>query len=108
MDIRVPFSEIQDAFGVPATVVRTDRHITTDVVWHPPTQDLAPATGEFRGAATIRILAVSKADVDALPDGTEVSCPEVPGGPVRIWTVDGQLKSDDDHWRVLVVPAEGA
>jgi hypothetical protein len=108
MDTRVPFSDIQDAFGVPATVVRPESHITTVVVWHPPTQDLAPATGEFRGAATVRILAVSKADVDALPDGTEISCPEVPEGPVRNWIVDGQFKSDDDHWRVMVLPAEAA
>lgn len=108
MDIRVPFSEIQDAFGVLATVVRPDRHITTAVVWMPPTQDLAPSGGDFRGASTIRILAVSKTEVDALPDGTEISCPEVPDGPMGVWIVDGQFKSDDDHWRVMVIPGATA
>jgi len=106
MDERVPFSEIQEAFGLVAQVTRPgDTAATsTTVVWSPTSPELMPAGMDFQGASSKRVISVSKADLNSLPNDTLIQAPEEEGGDSMDWIVDGQDRVEHDHWRVTVVP----
>lgn len=110
LDLRVGFSLMQEAFGVPAVVMRPapdDVPIATSVIWVTPLTEDAPSPFSLNRRERQRTLAISKADVPTLPRGTFVSAPAVLGGTETWWLVDGLPVDEDDHRRALVVPSDG-
>lgn len=107
MDERVPFSEIQAAFGLVAQVTRPGDTAATEttIVWLPASPELQPGGMDFQGASSKRVMGISKADLTSVPDGTAIEAPEEEGGEVMSWTVDGQERAEYDSWRVMVVPS---
>lgn len=109
LDLRVPFTVCQEAFGLPATVRRPSPHnapIQTDVVWLTPLTQEMPTGGSFGRRTSIRSMGISRADVPAVPRETRIEAAEIDGGPVKRWKVDEIELSEADHVRVIVVALE--
>lgn len=96
----------QAAHGVDATVTRPapdNAPIATKVIWVlEPVGDGQPFGTDFRRGDPRRVLAIVKADVPTLPRGTVVLAPDVDGGTVHTWLVDGIDRALDDQWRAVM------
>lgn len=105
-DYRVAVDPLFDAFGVPVTVTRPapdQTPITTVGVWvQPLTEDNRIGTDASRREPR-KVLALMRAVVPPpLPRNTVITAPEIDGGPVLTWQVDGLERVEADLWRVLV------
>lgn len=106
MDLRVPFSEVLEAFGASAVVTPPGADpITTQVVWMPPTPDLVPTGLDLQAVSQRRILAIPRSTVPSCPRGTRVVVAEEDGGSPRAFVVDGPEREEVDHLRVVMVAA---
>jgi hypothetical protein len=106
-DFRVPLDPIFEAFGVPATVTRPapdEIPILTTGVWVSPlTLDMPPAM-EFQRKESQRVMALTRTEVPTVPRGTIIEAPEMLGGTVQRWRIDGIEQTDSDHHRVFLLP----
>lgn len=108
-DFRVPFTVVQDAFGLPATVTRPapdDTPLTATVVWITPQTMDSPGGSPFGRREAVRSLGISRAQVATVPRGTRIQVAEQDGDAVRTWQVDELEIVEADHVRALVVPME--
>lgn len=104
-DLRPPLSLAHQVFGVPATVTPPGGSpISTTAVWILPQTVEVPLDSEFQRAERRRILALRRDQVPAVPRGTVIAAPEVKGGAVLSWRVDGVDRLDAEEFRVLVIP----
>ena len=106
-DARVPFDAITLAFGVPVTITRPapdNAPIATTGVWLEPNTEDQPFGTDVRRAEPRRLLAIPRSALAMVPvRGTTVAAPEIEGGTVKTWRVDGVERSDADHWRLFVI-----
>lgn len=105
-DIRVPMAPIQDAFGVAATVRRPppdEEPIETVVAWPAPLPTDVPGGAEWARQEPKKTMGLSRSEVLTVPIGTIVEAPEVGGGTVKTWRVDGIVSVDPEETRVTVV-----
>ena len=106
LDLRVPFTACQEAFGLPGTVTRPapdDTPIETTVVWMPTRSEDIPGDAQFTRRDPIRVLAIGLADVPTVPRGSTIRAAEVLDGTERTWKVDSTDRVEHDHVRVIVV-----
>lgn len=111
LDLRVPFTVLQTAFGRSATVTRPapdDTPVTTDVVWMSPLTETFPGGATLGRREAVRALAIAKADVPVVPRRTRIVVAEIEGGTTRTWEVDTVDQIEADCTRVLVVPTPEA
>lgn len=94
------------AHGVPATVTPSPTHdpIETRGIWMTPLADLQPVGLDLQRADARRVMALRRDQVPQVPRGAAIIAPELPGGPLKAWRVDGMERVEADHYRVLVVP----
>lgn len=107
LDLKVFNDPILSAFGVPgAVVVRptpNEAPVTTIGVWLPPqTEDVGLSNIQRREPRYV--VAFPRADLPVIPRGTIVTSPNVLGGEVLRWRVDGFDRYEFDLIRVTVVP----
>lgn len=100
------------AFGVDAVVTRPypdTTPITTQAIWITAEMDAVPDGFEVSRREPRKILAFSRADVPTLPRGSFISAPEHQDADPQRWRVDGFDREEPEHWRVVVVsdPDEG-
>lgn len=108
-DFRVPFTVVQDAFGLPATVTRPapdDTPLAATVVWVTPQTIDSPGGSPFGRREASRSLGIARAQVPTVPRGTRVQVAEEDGGTVQWWQVDELEIVEGDHVRAIVVPLE--
>ena len=106
-DLRPEMGPIFDAFGVPAMVTRpapNDTPIETTGVWVEVAEMEVPSGLAFQRKEPQRLLALMRAEVPTVPRGTAVLAPEILGGAVLRWRVDGLDRADADHHRVYLIP----
>jgi hypothetical protein len=108
VDARPSFEPLLDAFGVPATVTLPapdDTPIETVGIWLAPFYQDDPTGSGFPRRESIRVFAVRKSAVPRLPIGTLIAAPELAGGDVVTWRVDGIDQADSEHTRALLLRA---
>jgi hypothetical protein len=105
-DYRVAVDPIFDAFGVPVTVTRPAPDsvtITTVGVWVQPLSEEQRIGVDASRREPRKVLALQRAVIaPPLPRNTIIAAPEVDGGPVLTWQVDGIEQVEADIWRVSV------
>jgi len=107
VDLRVPLAPILSTFGVPATVVRPapdDAPIATTGVWLSRAAEQFPGGAEIRRAQRDYLMALPVADLPTVPLLTRVAAPDIGGGPVLSWIVDGFDRLDAEFRYVILVP----
>lgn len=108
-DQRVPIAPLLAAYGVAATVTRPvpeNTPIATTAIWVGlPVANAQPYGTDFRAREPRRRLDLVRSAVPTLPRGTTIAAPEIQGGAVKTWRVDGYADDQDDPqvWRALVV-----
>ncbi len=104
MDVRVPFSTAQVAFGTQAVVTRPGdtASITATVVWMPPDPSAVPVGMDLQALSMRKVLAVPKATVPTCPQGTVIVVAEQDGNAAERFVVEGPERAESDHHRVLV------
>jgi hypothetical protein len=110
-DLRVPMDPILAAFGVPATVIRPapdDAPIETTLVWTAPFQADVPGGSAFQRTDPQRFASFDATLVPLLRRDTRVQAPELLGGTVRHWRVDGIDRVEADLVVVVMVADEDA
>ena len=80
-----------------------DTPIETTVIWVPPIPFDVPAGFDLQRQDPKLMLAIPSVDVPTVPRGTTVECPEVLGGEIKAWRVDGFDRYEFDAVRVFVV-----
>jgi hypothetical protein len=108
VDARVDFAPLLDAFGVPATVTLPapdDTPIETVGIWLAPLMADEPTGSGFTRREPLHVFAVRKSTVPRLPVGSRIDAPELAGGAVLTWLVDGIDQTDADHTRALLIRA---
>lgn len=106
LDLRPAFGLMVDAFGLPVVVTRPapdDTPIETNGIWVAPVTDSVPFGTDFQRRDVRRVIAISRADVPALPHGSKLVAAEQLGDTPRTWKVDGVERLEPDHIRVVVV-----
>lgn len=106
LDLRVSVDPIFEAFGVAATVTRPapeDTDIDTTVVWESPLTEAMPGAGEFSRQEWRRVMSLRLDEVPTAPRGTIILAPEVKGGTIERWRVEGPDRIVPDLVRVVVV-----
>lgn len=100
-----------DVHGVPATVTLPASQadpipepITARVVWVDPTTEAVPGSGDYRRSDQRKVMAISRAEVPAVPRGTIVEAPEAEGDTPALWRVDSTEKLGIGRTLVVVVP----
>lgn len=90
--------------GVPATVTPCGAApIQTRGLWVTPTTEDLPSGFDARRRAARKVLTFSRAAVPTMPTGTAIAAPELDGGPVRSWKVDGFDWINTEQIRVVVL-----
>ena len=106
-DLRVPLAHALAAFGVPATVTRPapdNTPIVTTGFWVSPLDEARPFGTDFQRREPRRVFVLPRATVPTLPRGTTVLAPQMAGGAIVTWKVDGLTEAvDPDHWRAMLV-----
>lgn len=103
-DARVPMSAVLSAFGVEGTVTRPDdTPIPATVVWLPPLIEDVPTGMNSSRREVIRLMAFDRAQVPTAPRGTLIEAPELAGGEIKTWRVDGHDLHDAEQIRVVVM-----
>jgi hypothetical protein len=95
-----------DVMGVPATVTRAVPHdtpIETVLIWVDRSTPESPDGARVPRRDVRRIAVLNPLDVDTIPTGTRVAAPELQGGVVRQWKVDGIDRVDADQVRVVLI-----
>lgn len=104
-DLRPPLGPIFAVFGVPATVTRpASAPILTTGIWVPMAAVDSPDGADFGRRETQRVMAFRRDDVPTIPKGTIVLAPEVTGGPVLRFVVDGPEHADREIHQVYLTP----
>jgi hypothetical protein len=96
-----------DILSVPATVTLPNATvITTSVVWRRPRQDVDPFGTDLQNLGARKVLGILKTAVLAsVPRGAVIAAPELDGGTIRSWRVDGYaFEVEPDHMWLIVVP----
>lgn len=112
----VTMAQILGHFGQSARVTRPypdSAPIETKVMWLASAVEAQPAARLSR-QTRLRIIAIDKADVPTVPDGTRIEVAEPPHGETaRTWIVDGVVRPSEydrffafDHHRVIVVASQ--
>lgn len=78
--------------------------VETRGIWLTPLTDGFPSGGSHQRHEPVRIMALRREDVPAVPRGTLIVGPEKSGGVDQTWKVDGLDRLEADHARVIVVP----
>ena len=95
------------AHGVPATVQLeypdVGDPIETRGIWVTQFTESLPDSLELQRREPIKVMALRRDEVPTVPRGTTIQAPEVMGGPVLGWKVDGMARVDNDHHRVVLV-----
>lgn len=92
------------AHGLPVTVTPVGEvAIVTRGIWLTPSTEDVPGGMEFHRRDARRVMALSRATVATLPNGSLVRAPEQPGGADKTWRVDGIDRVEADHQRVVLV-----
>ena len=106
-DARVPMSAVLSAFGVEGTVTRPapdDTPITeVGIVWLPPLIEDVPTGMTSSRREVINLMAFDRAQVPTAPRGTLIEAPELLGGEIKTWKVDGHDLHDAEQIRVIVM-----
>jgi hypothetical protein len=104
-DLRPDLDPIFAAFGVTvaATVrVSGEDPVTTTVIWlSAPTED-RPNDGRLVRREIPYLLAVRRDEVTWLPQGALIDAPELAGGDVKTWRVEGFDEVEPEIWTVFV------
>ncbi len=99
------------AHGVAATVTRPSPDtipISTRGIWLRPMDDAQPFGTSLKRVAPRRVMVLSRAEVPTLPHGSLIAAPEITGGAVQAWRVDGfEQAADPDHWKAIVMQVQG-
>jgi len=114
-DLRPPLGPIFTVFGVPATVTRpASAPILTTGIWVPMAAVDSPDGADFGRRETQRVMAFRREtqrvmafrrdDVPTIPKGTIVLAPDVTGGPVLRFVVDGPEHADREIHQVYLTP----
>lgn len=91
--------------GVDATVTRPapdDTPIAARVIFLTPETEDYPIGGEFTRRDAARVVALRRSEVPTVPIRTVIQAPELAGGTVKTWRVDGVAKVEADQVRVTV------
>lgn len=92
------------AHGVAITVTPVGgAAIQTRGIWLTPAMEDVPRSADFQRREPRRILALPRAAVPSLPVKSDVLAPDVSGGAVKAWKVDGFDRIEADQLRVIVV-----
>lgn len=105
-DHRVPVAPLLAAFGVAATVTRPapdNTPIATTAIWLGAEEDSQPYGTDFTRREPRRLLTLSRAALPTLLRGSLVEAPEVAGGTVQRWRVDGLAQPVDPEWWYALV-----
>lgn len=93
--------------GVAATITRPepdDTPITTTVIWlSSVTEDAFGGGMDLQRREAKRSFAVMRSAVPSMPRGSKLSAPDLPGGTVRRWRVDGVERAEPDQMRYRAV-----
>lgn len=95
-----------EAHGIDITVSRTgidETPLATRGIWVTPITDDVPVGNEFQRREPIKVLAISST-IGGVPRGSIVMAPELSGGTIRRWRVDGVERQEVDHGRFVVLP----
>lgn len=96
------------AHGLDITVTKPapDNTVPIDTrgIWLTTETEDVPTEHEFARREPIRLMAVTRDSVEGIPINTLIAAPEVFGGPVRTWRVDGLARREALHDRVWLVP----
>ncbi len=104
-DLRPPLGPIFAALGVPATVTRpVSAPIETTGIWVPMAAVDSPEGADVGRREPQRVMAFRRDDVPTIPKGTVVLAPEVTGGPVLRFVVDGPEHADREIHQVYLTP----
>lgn len=104
-DLRPPLGPFFAALGVPATVTRpVSDPIETTGIWVPTAAVDVPESADFRRREAQRVMAFRRDQVPTAPKGTIVLAPEVTGGPVLRFVVDGPEHADREIHQVYLTP----
>lgn len=93
-----------DVHGFAVTVQRPEPDITPIVTTGIWLQEAGPGVLDLGRPALRRTLVLPSAEVPTVPSSTVILAPEVDGGPVLRWRVDGHEAQQPGQWRVVVVP----
>lgn len=106
--MEIPLEPIFAAFGLAADVTTPDAEspITTTVVWSSVETDDVPGGSAFQRREPLRVAGLKRSEVPTVPRGTLIVAPEVLGGAVKTWRVDGTDRVDVDMVRVIVMQVE--
>jgi hypothetical protein len=106
-DLRPEMGTFFDRFGVPVTVTRPapdDTPIETTGIFVEVAEMDVPSGLAFQRKEPQRLLALMRTEVPTVPRGTAVLAPELLGGEVLRWRIDGLERADADHHRVYLIP----
>jgi hypothetical protein len=94
------------AHGVAATVTRPfpdNTPIETTGIWQRPLDETQPIGTDFTRREPRRVLVLPRSVLSTLPRGTTIGAPELAGGPVLAWRVDGLDRANEpDTWRAIL------
>lgn len=90
--------------GVPATITRPDdTPIVTSIIWLTSVTEDANSGMDLQRREAKRSFAVLRSAVSSVPRGSKLVAPDLPGGTVRRWRIDGVERAEPDQVRYRVV-----
>ena len=86
--------------GRPDVITTKGVWLTTDLVSRPSDADYGRAERRF-------VMALKRSDAPYVPRESKIEAPEVEGGAIKGWIVDGFEGEEVDQRRVLLIPDSG-
>lgn len=94
-----------DVHGVTAIVALPGEvPVTTTGIWTSALIEDPPIGRNYNRREPRRVMALRRDVFTEVPRGTSVSASERPGGASRDWKVDGLESTEQDHFRVILIP----
>lgn len=83
-----------------------DERLEIQGIWLTFQPEELPGASSLQRAVPRKVMALRRDEVPTAARGLWVEAPEMIGGAVKFWRVDGYLEQRDDHHRVILVETD--